>query len=202
MRSWYSAQVSFSCQGRSQGTHALAPQSWQVQISGARGRRTRTGAVPDALGFFASTAVRTLLLIQPDQELPLASLRSIGFSLEPAVSSSLTLLSCTCPDAHPGARHQRQPGVFSAMYLRSSSTYLEYAVSIVRKISVVEYLETYLANIFFGTAISTSMLFIFSSHCGHWMCGVKTEVSICDSIHCFKQRLHVLMRWSQVTVGL
>ena len=71
-----------------------------------------------------------------------------------------------------------------------------------QKINTIEYPETHLANIFFGTAISTSVLLIFSSHCGHWMCGVNTVVSICDSIHCFKQRLQVLMRWSQVSVGL
>jgi len=128
MRTWYSSQVSFSCHGRSQGTQALAPQSLQVQISGARGRKTRAGVALGALCFCVSIAVRRLLLIQPD--IPLDSLNSIGFSWEPGSGWSLALVSCTCPDRHPGARHQRQPVVFSAMYLRLSSTYLEYAVSI------------------------------------------------------------------------
>ena len=129
VRNLYSSQVSFSCQGRSQGTQALAPQSLQVQISGARGRKTRVGVVAVAAGFGASTALRTLLLIQPDQEEPLDSPSSIGFSLGPGRLSSPALLMWTWPDWHPGARHQRQPGVFSAMYFRSSSTYLEHAVS-------------------------------------------------------------------------
>lgn len=160
MRNWYSSQVSFWCHGRSQGTQALAPQSLQVQMSGARGRKTSVEIVSGVVVFCDSTAVRTLLLIQPDQEEPFDSPSSIGFSLEPGRLSSPALLVWTWPDWHPGARHQRQPGVFSAMYLRSSSTYLEHAVS--HWISfVVECLETHLANIFLVTAISTSVLLIF-----------------------------------------
>jgi hypothetical protein len=61
---------------------------------------------------------------------------------------------------------------------------------------------TNLAKSFFVTAPSTSSLPIFCSHSGHAIRGVKTLVSICDSTHSFRQRLHVLIMCSHVEVGL
>ena len=62
--------------------------------------------------------------------------------------------------------------------------------------------STNLAKSFFGTATSTSSLPIFCSHSGHAIRGAKTLVSICDSTHSLRQRLHVLIRCSHVEVGL
>jgi hypothetical protein len=63
-------------------------------------------------------------------------------------------------------------------------------------------MDTNLANGFFATAPLTSLLSIFCSHSGHAIRGVKTLVSICDSTHSFRQRLHVLIMCSHVEVGL
>jgi hypothetical protein len=63
-------------------------------------------------------------------------------------------------------------------------------------------MTTNLLNPLCVTAASTSSFPIFCSHSGHEICGVKTVVSICDSTHSFRQRLHVLIMCTHAEVGL
>lgn len=110
IRAWYSSQVSLSCHGLSHATQALAPHVLHTQMSGlGAGREGVLGG--DFLDFLNPSFFTHFLL----EDLGGDSSVLMAVSSALIMGSSGLELSWTWPARQLTAKHQRQPGVFSAM---------------------------------------------------------------------------------------